>query len=231
MNKIAVIPARGSSKRIPQKNIRGFYGRPMVAWSIRAAKESSLFDRILVSTDNEEVAAVAREAGAEVPFQRPANLADDHTPTIPVIRHAIDWLEANDKPPDYICCLYATAPFVTASLLRQGFDEIRAHPGTEFVFSATEFSFPIWRSLKQNENGSAAMNWPEHELARSQDLPKSYHDAGQFYWGTREAYLSNTGFFSANCRLCLLPSYRVQDIDTEADWIRAELIFKALNSG
>lgn len=227
---IAIIPARGGSKRIPRKNIREFCGKPMIAWSIHAAKESRIFDRILVSTDDKDIARIAEDAGAEVPFKRPIHLADDFTPTIPVIRHAIEWLDQQNESPDYVCCFYATAPFVTASLLQEGFDELRAHPSAEFVFSAAEFSFPVWRSLVLDHSGFVSMNWPEHELTRSQDLPKSYHDAGQFYWGTSKAYRTNDGFFSANCRLCLLPSYRVQDIDTESDWIRAELIFQTLKS-
>ncbi|PXA05561.1 pseudaminic acid cytidylyltransferase [Coraliomargarita sinensis] len=227
---LAIIPARGASKRIPRKNIRNFSGRPMIAWSIEAAREAGCFERIIVSTDDREIAEVAESYGAEVPFIRPADLSDDHTPTIPVIRHAIDQLEAEGCRPDYICCLYATAPFVTAELLRQGLADLRANPDTEFVFSATEFNFPIWRSLKLKPSGTATMNWPEHEMTRSQDLPPAYHDAGQFYWGTPEAYQKNEGIFSAKCRLCLVPSYRVQDIDTEDDWRRAELAFQALKT-
>lgn len=228
---VAIIPARGGSKRIPGKNIRPFCGKPMIAWSIRAARESGCFERIIVSTDDPEITEVAVSCGAEVPFVRPENLSDDHTPTIPVIRHVIDHLESEDAQPEYVCCLYATAPFVTAELLLQGLTDLRAHPGTEFVFSATEFNFPIWRSLQLNPDGTAAMNWPEHELTRSQDLPPAYHDAGQFYWGSPEAFKKNAGFFSARCRLCLVPSYRVQDIDTEDDWRRAELAFQNLNAG
>lgn len=227
---VAIIPARGASKRIPRKNIRSFNGRPMITWSIRAALESECFERIVVSTDDPEIAKVAESCGAEVPFVRPGNLSDDHTPTIPVIRHAIDQLETEGAQPEYVCCLYATAPFVTAELLQQGLADLRAHPSTEFVVSATEFNFPIWRSLQLKPDGTVAMNWPEHELTRSQDLPPAYHDAGQFYWGTREAYQKNEGFFSANCRFCLVPSYRVQDIDTENDWRRAELAFEALKT-
>ncbi len=226
---VAIIPARGGSQRIPKKNIRDFCGKPMVAWSILAAEKSGCFDRIIVSTDCPEIAAVSKSFGAEAPFVRPANLSDEHTPTIPVIRHAIDWLHSEGYPPDYVCCLYATAPFVTADLITEGLKRLQKHRESEFVFTATEFNFPIWRSLKLNTDGSAAMNWPEYELTRSQDLPASYHDAGQFYWGTTEAYQQYDGFFSAHCRLCLVPSYRVQDIDTEDDWRRAELAFKALS--
>lgn len=227
---VAIIPARGGSKRIPRKNIREFCGRPMVEWSIKAAKESGLFERIIVSTDDEEVARIATHAGADVPFLRSTALSDDHTPTISVIQDAIRFLEASGSRLDRICCLYATAPFVTASALRSGYELIDSHPDCEFVISATEYMFPIWRSLKIDSLGAVSMNWPEYESSRSQDLEVAYHDAGQFYWGTREAYIKNTGFFSANCRLSLLPSSRVQDIDTEDDWRRAELLFQMLNT-
>lgn len=225
---VAIIPARGGSQRIPKKNIRDFCGKPMMAWPLMAARESGCFDRIIVSTDDLEVAAVAETHGAEVPFMRPAELSDHHTPTIPVIRHAINWLKEQGGAPDFVCCLYATAPLVTARLLNEAWQQLQAHSETDFVFTATEFNFPIWRSLRLNPDGTASMNWPEHELTRSQDLPPSYHDAGQFYWGTADAYQNNKGIFSARCRLCLVPSYRVQDIDTEDDWVRAELAFKAL---
>jgi len=225
---VAIIPARGGSQRIPRKNIRDFCGKPMIAWSILAAQKSGCFGRIIVSTDDPEIADVAKVHGAEVPFLRPAALSDHHTPTIPVIRHAINWLVEHENTPDYICCLYATAPFVTADLINEGLKKLKTHDETEFVFTATEFNFPIWRSLRMNTDGSTAMNWPEHELTRSQDLPSSYHDAGQFYWGTAEAYLKNDGIFSSRCRLCRIPSYRVQDIDTEEDWRRAELAFDVI---
>lgn len=225
---VAIIPARGGSKRIPQKNIRDFCGKPMIAWSILAAQKSGCFDRIIVSTDDPEIAEVAKSFGAEVPFARPSNLSDDFTPTIPVIRQAIEWLSGEGDNPDYVCCIYATAPFITSQALTEGLEILQTHSDTEFVFSGTEFNFPIWRSLKLNTDGSVDMNWPEHELTRSQDLTPSYHDAGQFYWGRPNDYLNNEGIFTAKCRLCYTPPYRVQDIDTEDDWRRAELAFKAL---
>lgn len=227
---VAIIPARGGSKRIPKKNIRNFCGKPIIAWSILAAQESGCFDRIIVSTDDPEIAQVAKSYGAEAPFTRPPSISDDYTPTIPVIRQAISWLNNQGSQPDYVCCLYATAPFVTSDLLIKGLDILQTDSDTEFVFSATEFSFPIWRSLKMDSDGFVAMNWPENELTRSQDLAPSYHDAGQFYWGTQEAYQKNDGVFSAKSKLCLLPHYRVQDIDNEDDWQRAELAFNVLNT-
>lgn len=228
---VAIIPARGGSQRVPRKNIRNFCGQPMIAWSIQAAQAAGCFDRILVSTDDPVIAEVAESFGADVPFTRPQELAGHHTATIPVIRHAVEQLGETGCRPDFVCCLYATAPFVTPELLRRGLAELEAHPDTEFVFSAAAFNYPIWRSLKLNPDGTAAMHWPKHELTRSQDLPTAYHDAGQFYWGTCQAYQNNEGFFSARCRLCLLPSYLVQDIDTEDDWHRAEFAFQALKKG
>lgn len=225
---MAVIPARGGSKRIPRKNVRAFRGKPVIAYSIEAACAAGCFDRVIVSTDDDEIAEVAGGHGAEVPFRRPAELSDDHTPTIPVVRHAIDWCAREGGTADYVCCLYATAPFVTPEMLRDGLELLLGEPATEFVFSATEFSFPIQRALRVRADGTVEMFWPEHELTRSQDLPKAYHDAGQFYWGTREAFLTRSGFFNTKSRVSLFPPYRVQDIDTEEDWVRAEAIHRFL---
>lgn len=228
--KVAIIPARGTSKRVPRKNIRPFCGKPMIEWSIHAARASGLFNRILVSTDDREIATVAINAGAEAPFVRPASLSDDYTPTIPVIRHAIDWLEAAGTAPDAVCCLYATAPFVSAEALRCAYDKLSSNNEIDFIISATEFRSPIFRALRIDRNGRASMFWPEYELTRSQDLERAYHDAGQFYWGRPDAFRTHDGFFSAQSRLFPLPQYLVHDIDTIEDWTRAELIFNALKS-
>lgn len=227
---LAVIPARGGSKRIPRKNLREFAGKPIIAWSIDAALSSGHFDQVIVSTDDVEIAEVARQFGADVPFVRPPELSDDHTPTIPVIRHAIEWTESHGQSLENVCCIYATAPFVTAEALRAGYELLRGNPGTEFVLSATTFPFPILRALKRNEDGTIGMFWPEHELTRSQDLPEAYHDAGQFYWATREAFMTRSGMFTARSRLLLLPRARVQDIDSLEDWVRAERLFELLKT-
>ena len=224
---IAVIPARGGSKRIPRKNIREFCGKPMIAWSIEAALNSGCFEKVVVSTDEEEVMQIAREHGAEVPFVRPPELADDFTPTIPVIRHAIDELRKQGLKLDHIFCLYATAPFVIADYLRAGLEKLQKDRRTQFVFSGTEYNFPIQRALKLDDQGVTSMFQPEYQLTRSQDLPKSYHDAGQFYWGTSEAWQKCSGIFEARSRLVLLPKHRVQDIDEEEDWLRAEAMFRS----
>jgi N-acylneuraminate cytidylyltransferase len=224
---VAIIPARGGSKRIPRKNIREFCGRPMIAWSIKAANESGLFDHVIVSTDDEEIAQIATREGAEVPFRRPPELANDHAGTLPVIRHAVNWLTLQGAPVTHACCIYATAPFLRPADLAKAkttLDEAEL----DFVFSITRFSFPIQRALKLGSDHSLSMFWPEHELTRSQDLPPAYHDAGQFYWGTSHAWQTSDRIYSSHCRGLELPAERVQDIDTEEDWAQAEFKFRSL---
>lgn len=224
---VAIIPARGGSKRIPHKNIRPFCGRPMIAWPIEAAIRSGLFQRVIVSTDDPEIADVARREGVEAPFVRPPELANDHAETLPVVRHAVNWLAEGGCPVTYACCIYATAPFLRAEDLRdaRGLMEDR---NLDFVFAITRFGFPIQRALKLGERNSISMFWPEHELTRSQDLPAAYHDAAQFYWGTARAWMTLERIYSANCRGYVLPEERAQDIDTESDWRAAELKFRFL---
>lgn len=197
----------------------------MIAWSIEAARASGLFEAILVSTDDEEIAVVAQEFGAEAPFRRPSELSGDFTPTLPVIAHAISWYEQNRGPITEACCIYATAPFLQACYLGQGCVLMETHPDAEFAFSVTSYAFPIFRSLKIDENGAVSMFWPEHELTRSQDLPQAWHDAGQFYWGRNEAFRNRTGIFSARSYPVILPRCLVQDIDTPEDWEIAEKLF------
>ncbi|HET9822496.1 MAG TPA: pseudaminic acid cytidylyltransferase [Burkholderiaceae bacterium] len=225
--RLAVIPARGGSKRIPRKNIRPFCGRPMIAWSIQAARDAACFDRILVSTDDAEIAETARAAGAEAPFLRPAALADDHTGTIPVIAHAIEWQRAHGEAPVEVCCIYATAPFVRAADLRAGLEALRASDAA-YAFSVTTYASPIQRALRLTPAGRVAMFQPELFNTRSQDLEEAYHDAAQFYWGRAEAWTQGLPIFSADAVPVLLPRHRVQDIDTPEDWARAEWLFKAL---
>ncbi|MGY3851827.1 pseudaminic acid cytidylyltransferase [Aeromonas aquatilis] len=225
---IAIIPARGGSKRIPRKNIKIFHSKPMIAWSILAAQNAGCFDRIIVSTDDAEIASVAQEYGAEVPFMRPAEIANDYATTGEVISHAITWLIQQGQTPERVCCLYATAPFVDAGDLRQGLALLTADSQCLFVFSATRFGFPIQRAIKLNESGQVSMFQPEYLLTRSQDLEVAYHDAGQFYWGRATAWLAKSPIFSAHSKMVLLPSFRVQDIDTPEDWIRAECLYKIL---
>ncbi len=227
--KYAVIPARGGSKRIPRKNIRDFCGKPMIAWSIEAAQRSGCFDGILVSTDDAEIAEIARHYGAEVPFMRPATLADDHTGTVAVMQHATQWLTDHGRAPSMVCCIYATAPLLQANDLSAALHTLETH-ACAYVFSVTPFAFPIQRALRILPDQHVAMFQPEHILTRSQDLEPAYHDAGQFYWGRAQAWLENKPLFGPYSRPHLLPHYRVQDIDCETDWQRAELLFKLLHT-
>ena len=219
--KLAVIPARGGSKRIPRKNIREFLGVPVIAHSIRAARESAVFDRIVVSTDDEAIAAVAREHGAETPFLRPAALADDHADTASVVAHAIEWARGAGHAPAQACCIYATAPFVRAGDLRAGLELLRAGDW-DFVFTAVEFDAPVQRGFQFDDDGGVRMLFPEHFATRSQDLPPVFHDAAQFYWGRAEAWMPRARLFGERSTALRLPRHRVQDIDTEDDWRRAE---------
>ena len=225
--KVAIIPARGGSKRIPKKNIKLFLGKPIIAYSIEAAIKSNLFDRVIVTTDDEEIATVAKEYGAEIPFLRPKNLADDFTPTVPVIAHAINTLESQGCHVDLACCIYATAPFVNEVYLKEGYEKL-IQGKRSYVFSATQFSFPIFRAFKMTDTDSVEMFWPENYNTRSQDLPKAYQDAGQFYWGKAEAFLADKPFFCNEASTVILPSYLVQDIDTLEDWEKAEVLYKML---
>jgi pseudaminic acid cytidylyltransferase len=225
---VCVIPARGGSKRIPRKNIRDFCGRPMIAWSICAAIESKCFDRIIVSTDDMEIAEIAKQWGAEVPFERPAGLSGDHVATIPVIAHAIDWLNRCGAGPGLTCCLYATAPFVQAELLQRGFTQL-TESGADYAFSVTSFPFPIQRAIRVTTTGRVEMFQPEHFATRSQDLVEALHDAGQFYWGRSEAWLQGKVLFGSASVPVKIPRHLVQDIDTDEDWTRAEWLFKAMS--
>ena len=225
--RLAVIPARGGSKRIPRKNIREFAGKPIIAWSIEAARASGCFDRILVSTDDPEIAAVAREHGAEAPFTRPAELADDHVGTVPVIAHAVRWQEEQGDAVTAACCIYATAPFCRAEDLREGL-RLLEQGGADYVFPVAGYGFPIQRAVRLDAEGRVGMFQPEHGATRSQDLEPAYHDAGQWYWGTRDAWLEGRPIFAPDSRAVVLPASRVQDIDTPEDWARAELMFRAL---
>lgn len=221
---VCIIPARGGSKRIPRKNIRFFCGRPMITWSIQAALNSGCFDDIVVSTDNLEIATIARESGASAPFLRSGDLSDDYTPTVPVIADAIRQLGLPDDEP--VCCLYATAPFVQAEDLGQGLSILK-HSKANFVVSITTYAFPIQRALIKKEGGDIEMIDPSQTLTRSQDLVETWHDAGQFYWGEAASWLSAQGIFTSGAYGVALPRYRVQDIDTLEDWQRAEMMMHA----
>jgi pseudaminic acid cytidylyltransferase len=225
--KLAVIPARGGSKRIPRKNIKSFHGKPMIAWSIEAAKLSGVFDQIIVSTEDQEIAAVARQWGAEVPFTRPHELSNDHAGTTPVIAHATKWALNQGEDVEAVCCIYATAPFVQAADLRRGWEALRSGDWA-YAFTVTEFAAPIFRSFKQTSESGISMFFPEYFDMRSQDLPAAFHDAGQFYWGRPEAWLEEKRIFDLHSMPVMIPRWRVQDIDTPDDWLRAELMHNSM---
>jgi len=226
--KLAVIPARGGSKRIPRKNIKAFCGKPMMAWSIEAALASKVFDHVIVSTDDAEVAATAKQWGAEVPFMRPAELSDDYVGTGPVVKHAAEWVAEHLAAPELVCTIYATAPFVRPEDLVRGLEVLTAS-GADIAFTVTSFPFPIQRAIRIGANGRIAMFQPEHYATRSQDLEPAYHDAGQFYWSTFDALVKQVPAFSTAAAPIILPRHRVQDIDTEEDWLRAEMLMKVLS--
>lgn len=223
--KIAVIPARGGSKRIPRKNIKPFCGKPMIAWSIEAAKASGLFDRIIVSTDDVEIAEVARKWGAEVPFMRPAELSNDYAATTEVIAHATRWALDRGADVEAVCCIYATAPFVQTEDIKRGWDALNSGDW-DYAFTVTDFAAPIFRAFKQTDEGGVEMFFPQYFGTRSQDLPVALHDAGQFYWGRPNAWLEGKRIFGQHSAPVIIPRWRVQDIDNWDDWNRAEFIFK-----
>jgi pseudaminic acid cytidylyltransferase len=224
---VAVIPARGGSKRIPRKNIRLFAGKPIIAYSIAAAQECGLFDRIVVSTDDAEIAAVARDSGAETPFVRPPELSDDHTGTNEVTGHALTWLAEHGQNAKVACCIYATAPFVRPEDLRRGYEGLISS-GKSFAFSVTSYESSIQRAIRIIPGNGVTPFFPQWIDCNSQDLEEAHHDAGQFYWGRAEAFRSGLDVFAAHSVPIVLPRYRVQDIDTLEDWQRAELMHAAL---
>ncbi|MCA1471234.1 pseudaminic acid cytidylyltransferase [Bradyrhizobium sp. IC3195] len=226
--KIAVIPARGGSKRIPRKNIRPFCGKPIIAYSIEAAQASGLFDEIIVSTEDEEISEVACQFGAVAPFVRPKEIADDHTGTAAVVKHAVSWFLERGDDITHVCCIYATAPLIQACFLREAYDALTSSDAA-FAFSVTSYAFPIQRALRMTPAGRVDPFHPEHRMTRSQDLEPAYHDAGQFYWGTAAAFLEDIPLFSERSVGIVLPRHLVQDIDDVEDWEQAEHMFRAIN--
>jgi pseudaminic acid cytidylyltransferase len=221
---VAIIPARGGSKRIPKKNIKDFCGKPMIAYAIEAAKKSNLFEHILVSTDDEEIADVAVKYGAEVPFLRPENLADDHTATVPVISHAVKFCQKLGWDISFACCIYPCTPFLLNEDLNKSFEILKSSK-TDFVYPVTEYPHPIQRAMKQLKSGQMEFFNFKYELSRTQDLEKSFHDAGQFYWGTSNAWIHEKKMHTDGMGM-IIPNWRVVDIDSNDDWARAEIIFK-----
>ncbi len=228
--RIAVIPARGGSKRIPRKNVKPFAGRPIIGWVLDVAREAGCFDAVIVSTDDDEIASVATQYGAEAPFERPPELSDDYAGIGPVVAHAAGWYARERAEPDYVCCLLATAPFLQPSDLTSGLERLIAQQ-RDYAFSVNEFPYPIQRALRLADNGEVTMFSPEHLTTRSQDLESAYHDAGQFYWGRHEAWIAQKPVFSSASLAIRLPRIRAQDIDTPEDWEVSEQLFRVLRGG
>lgn len=227
MTNVAIIPARGGSKRIPGKNIKDFCGKPMIAYSIEAALASKLFDRVIVSTDSEEIAEVARKYGAEIPFTRSAELSTDCADCVDVVLDTIKQLRLAGFNYEYACCLYATAPFIEPDYLKKGLRQLEESDAL-MAFAVTSFEFPILRGFKINSQGCIEMFWPEYENARSQELPESYHDAGQFYWFRTDKFIEAGRAAFPGAIPVILPRYLVQDVDSLEDWEYAEIKYKII---
>ena len=228
---IAIIPARGGSKRIPRKNIKHFCGKPMIAHAIENGLASQFIDKVVVSTDDEEIASVAREYGADVPFIRPSELADDFTGTSPVVRHAISELLKLKWDIEFCACIYATSPLLSVGLIDECFNELRSHTDTDYVFTAARYAFPIQRAVVKTKNGGVKPFDDFGITQRSQDLEPAYHDAGQLYWGHCETWLdTNKRIFGEHSRMKVMPDHLVQDVDTPEDWVRAELLYKLIQN-
>lgn len=223
---IAIIPARGGSKRIPRKNILTFDGIPLIGRAISVAKECELFEKIIVSTDDLEIAEIAMEFGAEVPRLRDKNLSDDFTNTYDVISDALTSLWLGNLKPQFVCCIYPVTPLLTSSRLLEAYELIRTG-SYSYVFSAIGFNSPIERSFKFGRTGSIHMNFPDQALTRSQDLQQSFHDAGQFYWGKFESWLSKELIFGPKSTAIKFADYELVDVDSFEDLKWAETIYKS----
>ena len=226
-NVVAIIPARSGSKSLVDKNIKLLSGHPLIAYSIAIAKLSKKVDRVIVSTNSQRYADIAKQYGAEVPFTRPKELSDDYATTSEVVIHAINWLKENNCHHDVTCCIYATAPFIRSQDIRNGFDKL-SNTNCNFVFPVTNYPFPIQRAVIIDDQDHVRMFCQDKFFTRSQDLEVAYHDAGQFYWGRNDAWLNKDIIFSSESIAIKLPRYRVQDIDTLDDWETAEQLFQTL---
>ena len=228
MKRLAVMPARGGSKRIPKKNIRDFCGKPIIAYSILAAKESGCFDTVMVSTDSVEIAEVAKQYGAEVPFQRSDENANDTATISDVLKEVLMDYESQGKRLEEVCCLFPTAPFVTAERIREAFSTLEKNPEADTVMPVVKFSYPPQRGLVI-ENGSLIMQHPEYGKIRSQDLEPLYHDAGQFLCFRVASFQESGDLMKTRLAPLVLSELEVQDIDDETDWKLAELKYRFLH--
>lgn len=226
MKKIAIIPARGGSKRIPRKNIKPFMGKPILAYSIEAALQSGLFDEVMVSTDDAEIAEIAKQYGAKVPFMRSAETSNDYAGTDDVLLEVLDRYKAEGKEFDVLCCIYSTAPFVTPQRLIEAYEKLGSD--VDYVFTCVAYSYPTQRSL-HIVDGKISMVHPEYASARSQDLETTYHDAGQFYFAKISPYMQEKTLWGKNTVGLILPELEVQDLDTPTDWALAEMKYQMLH--
>lgn len=221
---VAIIPARGGSKRIPRKNVRSFHGKPIIRWIIDMARSCDCFDAVVVSTEDAEIAEISREAGAVVPFNRPVSLSDDMTPTVSVMAHALTTLAEQGYSTSMACCIYPTAVFASRNSLMQGLSLLR-EGGCNYVMSVVPYSHPIERALRITSASSVVMDAPQYVATRSQDLQPAFHDAGQFYWGISSAWISNAPILSGSTKAVILRQAEAHDIDSEEDWKFAEQLF------
>lgn len=229
MKNLAIIPARGGSKRIPRKNIKHFLGKPIIAYSIEAALKSNLFNEIMVSTDDEEIARISRKYGANVPFFRSAENSSDYATTEDVILEVLSLYGEHGRCFDNVCCLYSTAPFVTADRLNEAFRKIG--DDVDSVFAVVPYSYPIQRSLKFDEKNNINMVYPQFVNSRTQDLETIYHDAGQFYFSKVNAFTRSKNLWMDRTTALILPDLESQDLDTLTDWRLAEMKYKLLHGG
>ncbi len=221
MSNLAVITARGGSKRIPRKNIRNFCGKPIIAYSIEAALKSELFDEVMVSTEDEEIAEISKSYGANVPFYRSADTSNDYATTMDVLTEVLNCYKAYGKKFDYMCCLYPTAPFVTSKKLKSGYQTLK-DADTDMLIPVVKFEYPPQWGLTVDDNGFLKYCYPEYVNIRSQDLEPLYHDVGQFYWYNIErCFLTDNNNLSTGT--IIMPENEVQDIDNESDWSLAEM--------
>ena len=228
MKCLAIIPARGGSKRIPHKNIKPFLGRPIIAYSIEAALGSGLFEEVMVSTDDVEIAEIARQEGASVPFLRSTENANDYATLADVLVEVVNAYKGSGYEFDLICCLLPTAPLISSEDVRSAYDQL-VMSTFDSICPVVAFSYPILRSLSIDEKGNLNMNWPEYRFSRSQDLRPAYHDSGTFYWIKTSSLLKDKKLLSENGTAIVLDEFRVQDIDTDTDWALAEMKYKLLH--